>query len=209
VVVRYRIAPPSLSLGIEAEYVYTVHGTGDVLLEVHGVPRGPLPSTLPRIGLQMSLARSLDQVCWYGMGPGESYPDSRQAVRVGLFSSSVDDLETPYVFPQENGKRSDVRWVTCADLRGFGLMAVGRPLVDFSAHYNTPEEYEAARHTVELVHRDEVVLILDHRQNGIGTASCGPGVLPAYQLKPEEFRFSVLFRPVTGDGVSPFELARR
>lgn len=209
VAVRTRIAPPSLSLGIDAEYVYTVHGSGDVLLEVHGTPRGNLPPTLPRIGLQLSLPRSLDQVRWYGTGPGESYPDSRQAVRVGLFSSSVEGLETPYVFPQENGKRSDARWIACTDLRGLGLMAVGRPLVDFSAHRNTPEEYEAARHTVDLVPRDEVVLILDHRQNGLGTASCGPGVLPARQLKPREFRFAVLFRCVAGDAGSPFELARR
>jgi beta-galactosidase/evolved beta-galactosidase subunit alpha len=209
VVVRTRIAPPSLSLGIDAEYVYTVHGSGDVLLEVHGTPRGALPPTLPRIGLQLSLPRSLDRVRWYGTGPGESYPDSRQAVRIGLFSSCVDDLETPYVFPQENGKRSDARWVACTDLRGLGLMAVGQPLVDFSAHRNTPEEYEAARHTVDLVPRDEVVLILDHRQNGLGTASCGPGVLPVHQLKPQEFRFAVLFRSVTGEAGSPFVLARR
>ncbi len=69
---------------------------------------------------------------------------------------------------------------------------MGQPQIGFSVHRNTPEEIEAARHPFEMVPRDEVVLILDHRQNGLGTASCGPGVLPQYQLAPAEFSFSVL-----------------
>ncbi len=56
---------------------------------------------------------------------------------------------------------------------------------------NTPEEIEQARHLVDLVPGPGIVLILDHAQNGLGTASCGPGVLPRYQLAPTEFRFSV------------------
>lgn len=209
VIARTRIAPPSLSLGFEVEYEYTVRGTGDVLLQVHGIPRGALPPTLPRIGVQSSLPPSLDRVHWFGTGPGESYPDSRQAARVGRFSADVDDLETPYVYPQENGNRSDARWVACTDARGIGLMAIGRPLIDFSAHRNTPEEYEAARHTVDLVRRNEVVLVLDHRQHGLGSASCGPGVLPAYRLRTEEFRFGVLLRPAAGDARSLSAVARQ
>ena len=206
--VRSRIAPPVLTLGIEAEYTYTVFGSGDVLLEVHGLPRGSFPDTLPRIGLEALLPASLERVKWFGLGPGESYPDSRKAARVGAYERQVSELETPYVFPQENGNRSDVRWVSLTDRSGIGLLAAGRPLICFSAHLNTPEEYENARHTIDLVPRGETVLILDHRQHGLGSASCGPGVLPRYSLKPEEFRFSILLRPVDANG-SLFALARR
>lgn len=45
---------------------------------------------------------------------------------------------------------------------------------------------------------EEVVLNVDHRQGGLGNGSCGPGVLPQYQLTPGEFRFQVRFAPVTG-----------
>ena len=190
--VRTRIAPPILTLGIEAEHIYTVYPSCAILIEVHGIPRGDLPATLPRIGLQLSLAPGLDQVRWFGPGPGESYPDSRRAARIGAWSGTVEQLQTPYVFPQENGNRSDARWVSLVDHRGVGLKASGQPLIDFSVHRNTPEEIESARHTVDLAPRQETVLILDHRQNGLGTASCGPGVLPAYRLAPREFRFSVL-----------------
>ncbi len=209
VTVRSRIAPPVLSLGIEAEYLYTVFCNGDVLLEVHGIPKGDFPSTLPRIGLQMHLPLSLDRVTWFGLGPGESYPDSKAAARVGLFEKPVVRLETPYVFPQENGNRSDACWAAFTDSRGMGILAVGRPLINFSAHGNTPEEYESARHATDLVPRGETVLILDHAQNGLGSASCGPGVLPAYKLSPKEFRFSVLLRLVQDGGGSFFRAARR
>jgi hypothetical protein len=49
------------------------------------------------------------------------------------------------------------------------------------------------------VPRDEIVLILDHAQNGLGSASCGPGVLPQYKLHPAEFDFAVTLLPVSSD----------
>ena len=44
------------------------------------------------------------------------------------------------------------------------------------------EDLDAATHTPELAARDRVWLNLDHAQQGIGTASCGPGVLPQHDL---------------------------
>jgi beta-galactosidase/beta-glucuronidase len=189
--VRTRVAPPVLSHGIDADYTWTIDIAGSILLEVHDTPHGTFPETLPRIGLQMHLPRALDSVSWYGLGPGESYPDSRQAARVGLWEMPLSGMSTPYERPQENGNRSDARWVIFRDRKGRGLKITGRPLIDFSAHRNTPEEIEQARHLVDLVPRDDIVVILDHAQNGLGTASCGPGVLPQYRLAPKEFRFSV------------------
>jgi beta-galactosidase len=178
-------------------YLYTIAGSGAIRLEISGRPHGKFPAALPRIGVQMHLDRTLDRVEWFGLGPHESYPDSRTSARVGRWVRRLADLETPYVFPQENGTRSDIRWVTLTDPSGAGLRAEGSPLPCFSAHRNTPEEYEAARHTIELVPREEIILILDHRQNGLGSASCGPGVLPRYVLSPGEFTFSVDLRPVS------------
>jgi beta-galactosidase/evolved beta-galactosidase subunit alpha len=195
--VHARIAPPVLAFGIEADYLYTISGSGTIRLDVTGKPQGKLPTTLPRIGLQMHLDDTLERIEWFGLGPHESYPDSRTAARVGRFVRQLAEMETPYVFPQENGNRSDVRWVTLTGPAGSGLRVEGNPLPGFSAHRNTPEEYEAARHTVDLVRRPEIVLIMDHRQNGLGSASCGPGVLPAYVLKPSEFAFSIVMSVVS------------
>ena len=80
--VRSRIAPPVLGLGFDAEYQYTIDAGGAIRLEVRGDPSGSFPTTLPRIGLQLHVPVSLDRVEWFGLGPHESYPDSRMSARV-------------------------------------------------------------------------------------------------------------------------------
>ena len=204
-----RVAPPVLKFGYRCEYVYTILGSGDVLLDVHATPAGEWPKSIPRIGLQMALPLALERAAWYGLGPGESYPDSRMAQRVDQFRATVDELLTPYVRPQENGNRSDVRWVAFTDLRGRGLMVAGQPTLNFSAHRYTPEDFTRARHVYELTPRAEIILNVDHRQRGLGTASCGPDVWPPYDLKAEEFRFAVRLSPFSCDEASPWELGRK
>jgi len=205
--VRTRAAPPVYDRAFRCEYVYTVLGSGDVLLDLSGEPEGRWP-VLPRIGLTWTLPGALDRVSWCGRGPGESYADSRQAGRFGVHCRSVDELLTPYARPQENGNRTDVRWVALADLHGTGLLAVGQPGLDFSAHRFTTADLERARHPHELALRPTITLHLDYRQNGLGSASCGPGVLPAYELRPEPFRFSLRLRGFTVDADSPTRLSR-
>jgi beta-galactosidase/evolved beta-galactosidase subunit alpha len=202
-----RIAPPVLSIGFECEYDYVVYGSGDVIVQVQGRPcGGEFPPALPRIGLQMTVPGDLDNVRWFGLGPGEAYPDSKQAGWTGEFAASVDDLYTPYVFPQENGNRSDVRWLSLTASHGAGLLAAGMPTMNFSVHRCTTMDLEDARHTVEVPRRDELTLNLDYRQRPLGTASCGPGPWETYELKPEEFRFAVRLRCYDADAGSPAEL---
>ncbi len=191
-----RIAPPIHDRAFECEYLYTINGSGEILLQVKGKPVGDWPDTLPKIGLQMTVPASLERVRWFGRGPGECYVDTKTAQRFGLYSMNVADLWTPYVRPQENGSRTDVSWVALTDPRGSGLVAVGMPTLDFSAHYYTTEDIEDARHTCDLVPRDEITLNLDYRHNGIGSASCGPGPWQQYLLHPEPFEFSVRLKGI-------------
>jgi len=207
--VSSRIAPPVYDWGILCHYTYDIYGSGDVILEVHGIPQGKLPATLPRIGLQMALIKQLDMVSWYGRGPGESYSDSKLANRFGIYRCSVDDLYTPYVRPQENGNRTDTKWVAFTNTRGIGLMAVGMPKFDFSAHWFTTQDLDKATHTYELVKRDFITLNLDYQQHGLGTASCGPGQLPQYKLLPHEFKYRLRLTPFSKDAISDTELGKR
>lgn len=207
--VRSRIAPPVLNKMFVCDITYTIYGGGDMLIESHGVPHGEWPKVIPRIGLQMALPKDMDRVTWFGRGPGESYVDSQEANRVGVYTSTVDGLYTPYVFPQENGNRTDVRHVSLVNLRGLGLMAQGDPLLNFSAHRFTTEDFDKATHTYELKPRDFITLNLDHRQSGLGSASCGPGTLEKYWLKPEEFRFRLRLKPFSADRISPRALSHQ
>lgn len=197
IAVRSRVAPPVRANGFVCEYRYTVHGNGDVSIDVRGDPQGDWCETMPRVGLQMSVPLTLNRVAWFGRGPGECYADSKDACRFGLWRAGIDELYTPYIRPQENGNRTDVGWVTLGDLRGRGFAAIGCPSLNFSAHRYTTTDLDQAQHTYDLVPRDFITLNLDHAQHGLGSASCGPRPWPQYQLKVAPFRFSILLRPVT------------
>jgi beta-galactosidase len=90
----------------------------------------------------------------------------------------------------------EVRWATLIDATGAGLRVEGRPHIDITARRWTSEDLDAATHTPDLVSRDRVWVNLDHVHQGIGTASCGPGVLPQHRLEVVPTSFSVWLSPV-------------
>ena len=144
---------------------------------------------LPRIGALWLLAPGLEQLAWYGPGPLETYSDRRAAALVGRHASTVTDEYVPYILPQEHGHHCDARWLALADDGGFGVRVDGTPTIGFSASHFTAEDLFAARHTVDLAPRAEVVLSLDHRQRGLGTASCGPDTSDEHKLLEGHYRF--------------------
>lgn len=192
---RVDLMPPQSSRAIVATLLYTITGDGAIEVQVTGDITGDdWPPTLPRLGVQMTVPQSLDHVSWLGLGPGETYPDTKAAGRYGRWSSTVDQMHTPYIYPQENGNRSDCRWARLNSATGNGLFITGLPTFNFSVSRYTTQDIDTATHTHELHPRDFLTLNIDHRQTGIGSASCGPGVLPAHQLKPSPFKFGFVMR---------------
>ncbi len=184
-----RYAPAATHLGFVLRERWSAVPRG-VRLDVEVEPEGEWPVVLPRVGLTLRLPSELDQVAWFGRGPGEAYPDSTRSQLVGLHSTTVEGLQTPYVFPQENGRRADVRWLTVADASGRGLRVAGDPLFAFTLRRWTSADLDAARHAAELTPGDALWLTLDLAHHGLGSASCGPGVLPQYRLEARPFRAS-------------------
>ncbi len=141
---------PRSSFGMLADY----HWTAD------GDPPAAPASTSPRTA--SGRARSPASACeWHcrvrwtpssgsARGPGEAYADSRQSARIGRFSSTVDALQTPYVFPQENGNRADARWLRLTDRHRTACGSTGEPVFDFTARRWTTEDLDAATHTTDL-----------------------------------------------------------
>ncbi len=195
--VKARVAPPVHTWGFECEYIYKISNSGEITIEVSALKSDEMPH-LPKIGLQMRLPSEFENVNWHGRGPGESYADSKQACKVGLYSKTVDELYTPYVYPQENGNREETRWVTLKNLNGAGIKASGQPLINFSAHWHTVEDFEQARHTHELTRQDFITLNLDWKQCGIGSGSCGPNTFDHYRINEKKFHFSIKLSPELG-----------
>jgi beta-galactosidase len=193
-----RSAPPVLEWSIDATLTYTFFAAGGIKIHVVGKPQGiNVPSTLARVGLTMSLTPGLEQVKWFGRGPGESYRDKKLSQLFGTYTKSVDELWTDYEFPQDAGNRTDVRWVSVSDGKRGGAEMTARfgKQQGFSfqaSHYGTAD-VDQSQHPFELHNkrRPETILRLDAMHHGLGTGSCGPKTLDEYALKSGPFEFVV------------------
>jgi beta-galactosidase/beta-glucuronidase len=186
-----RSAPPLL----RAETRFTVHGDGEIRLSLQVTPLRALPP-LPRLGWQAQLSAAFNRFAWFGRGPHENYCDRRDSARLGLFRGSVLDQYVPYLKPQENGNKTEVRWAAVTDRHGFGLKAIGEPVFETSVHPWTAEELTGARHPHELPVSHRTVFNLDYHQCGLGSNSCGPGPLPQYLFNlTEPVVFYLRLRP--------------
>ncbi|GAA3768166.1 glycoside hydrolase family 2 TIM barrel-domain containing protein [Plantactinospora mayteni] len=198
-VVRVRSGPAAQTLALRAVLRWALCADASLALTVRVEPEGiwadtPIGGhriTLPRLGLRMALPGGFGAARWFGRGPGETYVDSRTAARVGRFSSSVDALQTPYPFPQENGNHVETRWL---ELSGQGLpvlRVVGEPWFSFTVRRWTSEALDQARHPYELRDSGRVWLNLDHAQQGLGSASCGPALPERYRVPIQPYEFGL------------------
>lgn len=193
------LTPPVLAWGFHAEIEYTVTSMGALKIDVTSLrPDGAMPSHVPRAGLNLRLAKNLDSVSWYGLGPGESYPDKKASQRTGVWhAETVGALQTPYEVPQENANRMETRWVSLTGAQGAGVKAAADgALFSWVASNNSIQNVHAARHPPDLVREDATLLRLDHKVAGVGTAACGPGVREDLLVKVEEMKFGFVLESV-------------
>jgi beta-galactosidase len=189
---------------------YKVFGSGDIVVEHAFTPgEGELPE-LPRFGMQMVAPGGFETVTWYGRGPHESYWDRKAGARVGVYSGTVDEQFVDYSEPQENGNKTDVRWVSLTNAEGVGLLVVGEPLIAFSAHHYTTEDLETAKHSFEMEYRQDITFNIDMGQTGVGgDTSWGARTHDEYTLWPEPMSYSFRIRPLSPTDPPAMELARR
>ncbi|MCE9679460.1 DUF4981 domain-containing protein [Shewanella sp. AS1] len=160
---------------------------------------------MPRFGLKMQLPEGFESVTWYGRGPWENYQDRKSAADLGIYQSRVTDFYTPYIRPQENGNRSDTRWLEITNAAGVGLKLVGEPKFDFTAHHNTIADFDypkigANRHSTDIKPRPLTELIIDLRQRGVGGDNTwGSTPYEPYRLLPskqQEYQLQLILQPL-------------
>jgi beta-galactosidase len=153
-------------------------------------------SDLARVGTVMEIVPGLERAEWFGRGPHESYPDRKRGAAVGRWQSTATDLYVPYVRPQENAGRADVRWLELTDGHGRGLRITMDEPRQISVSHFRATDLATATHDVDLFPRPEVVVHLDAAHRGLGTASCGPDTLPQYLVGPGRYRWSWSLQPM-------------
>jgi beta-galactosidase len=230
VVTKADIAQPELGkvvvtfkydiLGLESNKIagystiYTIFGSADVMIKNNFAKTNSTIPEIPRMGMQMQLPAEFSNLKWLGRGPHENYSDRWTSAEVGLYESTVADQYVPYIRPQENGYKTDTRWITLTDDTGAGILVSGNPVFCFAALNNIHEDFEspgklsqyredaktANTHTINVKPRDLVNLNIDLGQMGVGgDDSWGAFTHPQYRLLEKKYEYSFRIRPIVKD----------
>ncbi|ADP81456.1 glycoside hydrolase family 2 [Pseudofrankia inefficax] len=152
-----------------------------------------LPTELddvPRLGIVFATVPGYEHLSWLGLGPHETYPDRKRSGLLGRWTAEVGDLFVPYLLPQENGGRADVRELTLTGPGGHQItVSPDRPMQLNVSHFQATD-LEAARHVWELTPRGETFVHLDLAHRGLGTAALGPDTLPQHRISAGEYRWT-------------------
>ncbi len=207
-VVRILVGADLPTVGSSYDLVYTVYGSGDVVVEATFEPGDVAVPELPRFGMQALVRPGFERLAWYGPGPQETYAD-RGDLRVGLYRTTVEENYFEYSQPQETGNKVDVRWAALTNDAGVGLLAVGLPRLSVNALHYATEDLDQALYRHQLTHRDQVYLNLDLQQRGLGGDDSW-GALPheGYRLPGGPYAYRFRLRAFDAEAESPMELSR-
>ena len=203
---------PDFSGGLETTYRFLDQGPIRVTSSLT-IGRGQSLPDLPRFGMQLVVPGALHHLSWFGRGPHESYADRKTSALVSQYQVDVRTDEHGYIRPQENGNRTDLRWLAVTDADGFGLLAVGEDLLSGGAWPYLQSDIDFAdgdasesasglvpvtsKHAIDVPIRDLVTLNVDLMQMGVGgDTSWGRPVHDQYRIPPGDYEYSFTLVPV-------------
>ena len=192
--------------------LYSVYDNGEIVVNNSFKKSNTGLPEIVRMGMNLQMPRQYDQMTWFGRGPHESYWDRKTSAMVGKYSGSVADQFWAYLRPQENGNKTDVRWVSITNQAGEGLMFIGQQLVEATASHVIMEDLESPertdgrhrdgekpvnRHTTDVKFRDLTSVNIDFKQMGVGgDDSWGAQTHPEYRLTGDAYSYTFIIRPV-------------
>lgn len=182
---------------------YTVNNAGAVKISqsLKADPEAKV-SNMFRFGMQLPMPASFERIVYYGRGPGENYSDRNNVTDLGIYDQSVTEQFYPYIRPQENGTKTDIRWWKMLDSTGHGLMVTSEEAFSASAlHYTIESLDEGPRkhqmHSQEVDPSDLTNLLVDKVQMGLGCVnSWGALPRPEYQVPYADYEFVFVLTPV-------------
>ena len=190
---------------------YTIFVDGVIKIDYSLAVKPGLPN-IPKVGMQMGIERSYDNIEWFGRGPFENYIDKRYAADVGIYNFTVKDFMENYVVPQENGNRTDVRWMYLSDPKTKnGLLVVADSLLSMSAWPYTDSTIQNAKHTNKLKDAGFIALNIDLIQMGVGGNDSWSEVaapLEQYQIKARPYHYRFYIVPVNAKNKTAGERAK-
>jgi len=200
------LLPESRSF-LNLEYVIWGNGKIDVTMKFKPGIKGL--ENFPRFGMKLVLDNA-QKLEYYGRGPHENYSDRNTSAFIGHYEGTVKDQYFPYIRPQENGYKTDCRWLILGDDKqgifftsevAFGFSALN--ISDYQLDQITKENY---KHTIDVKPESNTFLHLDMAQMGVGgDNSWGARPHEQYKIPVKEYEFSFSILPWE-KGIDPFYL---
>ena len=151
---------------------------------------------LERYGFTWKLTDGLDGVEMYAKGPQENYCDRATAAKIGLYNGMAEDFIHDYLYPQENGNHTGVRFANIGGEKGISLRAVEKPF-EMTVHPYTVDMLHNAKHACELERENALTICVDGKQRGVGgDIPAMANTKPKYKILPKQnhtLRFTLKF----------------
>ena len=179
-----------------AEFIYALNRDGSMKVQTTFEPDTSLVKSMARLGITFEMKDTYENVTYLGRGEHETYTDRNQSGKIGVYKTTPERMFHYYVVPQSTGNRTDVRWMQLTDEHGKGCWIEANSLFQFSTVPFSDVILEKARHINELKRDGKITIHLDAEQAGVGTATCGPGVLPSYLVPLTKQTFDFTIYPV-------------
>jgi len=194
IVVTLKYFLPGVETSMISNYVIAENG---VIKVQNSLKKSIYNGDIPRIGMSLQLQKSFENMTYFGRGPWENYQDRRASAFIDLYESKVKDQYVPYIRPQENGYKTNVKWAAFSNNNSDGLLVVSNDRVKglgMSALHMANEDFDttagvyydssvavdeayrvdgipkinASKHTIDIKERDFVQLNIDLEQRGVG-----------------------------------------
>lgn len=123
---------------------------------------------VPCIGFVCKLKKELEYLQWYGNTQTEAYSDRKCGKKIGLREGKVSEQYVPYLNPQENGNKTDVRFFEIGTKSEKKLRLSGEIPFEFSALPYTSHEMENAENIACLPDSQYTVLGVYCKKSGVG-----------------------------------------
>jgi len=188
---------------------YTFEPTGRLNVDYRLNIARDVPEPL-RIGMQTEISGELGDVYYYGRGPWENYSDRNAGTLTGVYRTTAAEMMWQYLYPQENGNRSDARWILLSGGKS-GVVFAGRTPFGVSVWNCTQEALYKAKHPHEIETLPASFIVnIDHAQTGVGgtdTWSLKARPSEQYRLLEKEYSYSFVIAPCK-DRAQAIEIGR-
>ncbi len=192
---------PEVSAKLSLTYVINNKGAVKVTQKMTA-DKSKQVANMFRFGLQMPMPKVYERIEYYGRGPVENYIDRKDNTFIGLYRQSVDEQFYPYIRPQENGTKTDIRWWKLLDASGRGIEVVAeQPFSASALHYTIESLDDGDRkdqmHSTEVEKANLTNFCIDKVQAGLGCVdSWGQIARPEYQVPYGDYEFTFIMTPV-------------